>query len=401
MEIILGVTGGIGAYKAAELARQLKREGADVTVVMTNHATRFITPLTLEILTGRKVVTGLFDLPESWEVEHIALADKGDMLLVAPATANIIGKFAGGIADDFLSTLYLSFEGPTVLAPAMNTRMFLHPVVRKNLETLQSRGVRIIAPETGELACGTTGPGRLAAPEVIVREVLALRQEGRPLAGKKVVVTAGPTREYLDPVRFISNPSSGKMGFALAAEALQRGAEVTLISGPVSIQAPPGARLVPVDSAEDMKKAVMGGIRGAHVLLMAAAVSDLKPGRPRTKKIKKENFSFQLKLAQTDDILTLVGRKSARPFLVGFAAETGDLKKNALAKLKKKHLDMIIANDVSRAGSGFGSETNEVLILSGDGRAQKIPPAHKRDIAASIWDAVTDQMNRHDQSAGR
>ena len=399
MEVILGISGGIGAYKAAELVRGLRREGMQSTVVMTKSATRFITPLTLEVLTGRKVITDLFELPESWEVEHISLSDRADILLVAPATANIIGKFATGIADDFLSTLYLSFHKKILIAPAMNTRMYLHPVVQENIKTLRDQGVKMIDPDEGELACGTTGPGRLASLDRIIREVLALRDTGTALSGKKVVVTAGPTREYLDPVRFISNASSGKMGYAIAEEASRRGARVVLISGPTAIPLPPGVTAIRVTSAADMKEHVLSESDGTDILVMAAAVSDLTPEIYAESKIKKDQFSFQMPLKQTDDILSLLGGKAEKPFLVGFAAETEALTDGALEKLEKKNLDMIIANDVSRTDAGFGSDMNEVVIFTKSGKRYQLPLAHKKEIAARIWDHITENLDGREKMA--
>jgi phosphopantothenoylcysteine decarboxylase/phosphopantothenate--cysteine ligase len=392
MKIALGVTGGVAAYKAAELVRRLQDEGLDVQVVMTRAAQEFITPLTFAALTGKKVITEMFGAenaaPANVEsaIEHIAVAQRIDLLLVAPATADILSKFAHGAAGDFLSTLYLATKAPVVVAPAMNVNMWEHPATQENLAALRARGVHVIDPDEGYLACGMTGSGRLAATETIVRkvsDVLGLRKD---LASETVLITAGPTREDLDPVRFLTNRSSGKMGYALAEAAVRRGAHTILISGPVDLDAPVGVDWVPVRSTEEMRAAVMARAAEATILVMAAAVADYRPAAVHANKIKRSEGRITLDLEPTADILAELGRAKGRAVLVGFAAETNRLIENARDKLQRKGADMIVANDVTQEGAGFDTDTNIVTLVMRDGRDIPLPKMSKREAADKILD---------------
>ncbi|MGB9241917.1 MAG: bifunctional phosphopantothenoylcysteine decarboxylase/phosphopantothenate--cysteine ligase CoaBC, partial [Candidatus Acidiferrales bacterium] len=362
MKIALGVTGGVAAYKAAELVRRLQQEKLDVQVVMTRAAQQFITPLTFAALTGQKVITDMFSAADSAPanvesaIEHIAVAQRIDLLLVAPATADILGKFAHGIAEDFLTTLYLATKAPVVVTPAMNVNMWEHPATQQNLAALRARGVNVVDPDEGYLACGMTGSGRLAATETIARkvcDVLGLRHD---LAGQTVLVTAGPTCEDIDPVRFLTNRSSGKMGYALAEAASRRGARVVLVSGPTDLKIPDGVDWVPVRATEEMRRAVLDRARDANIVIMAAAVADYRAATSHDKKMKRES-SITLDLEPTPDILAELGRGSQDPhrhrILVGFAAETDRVAENARGKLERKGADMIVANDVTQEGAGF------------------------------------------------
>jgi phosphopantothenoylcysteine decarboxylase/phosphopantothenate--cysteine ligase len=389
MLIALGVTGGIGAYKAVEVARGLQKRGHEVVAVMTRAAAEFVGPLTFEAITRRSVITDQFARGMNADVEHIALASTIDLLLVAPATANIIGKLANGIADDFLSTLYTATRAPVLLAPAMNTQMFAHEAIRRNLEVLAARGVRFVEPGEGYLACGWIGKGRLAEPDDIVAAAERILRPTGPLAGQRVLVTAGPTYEDFDPVRFIGNRSSGKMGFAVAAEAVRRGAEVILITGPTALDAPQVAELVRVRTAAQMHEAVMTRAGSMHVVVMAAAVADYAPQRA-PQKVPKGSDTLTLVLHKTPDILADLGlrrRASAGPVLVGFAAETQDVVTRASEKREQKHADLIVANDVARSDSGFDVDTNAVTIVSADG-AESLPLQSKDRVASEILDRV-------------
>jgi phosphopantothenoylcysteine decarboxylase/phosphopantothenate--cysteine ligase len=400
--IALGVTGGIGAYKAVEVARGLQKRGHEVVAIMTASATRFVGPVTFEAITRRRVITDQFEPGANADIEHIALASTIDLLLVAPATANVIAKFANGLADDFLSTLYTATRAPVLVAPAMNTNMFAHEAVRRNLETLAARGVRFVDPGEGYLACGWIGKGRLAEPDEIVAAVEAvLRPEGDgagaaptpagALAGARVLVTAGPTFEDVDPVRFIGNRSSGRMGFAIAAEAARRGADVTLIAGPTAIDPPAVREVVKVRSARDMHRAVMDRADRMDVVVMAAAVADYTPAERAPQKVHKSGDSLTLVLERTPDILGDLGRRRRAagrgPVLVGFAAETENLIPQATAKREAKQVDFIVANDVSRTDAGFDVETNAVTIVGADG-IEEVPVQSKARVAAAILDRV-------------
>ncbi len=394
MRIVLGVTGGIAAYKAAELARQLVRNGHEITVVMTKGAEEFIRPLTFASLTGRKVITDLFssaspDATLSSAVEHIGVAREHDLLLVAPATADVLAKFAHGLADDFLSTLYLAFDGPVVLAPAMNDRMWAHAAVRENVAVLRGRGHALVEPGDGYLACGTVGPGRLAEIEKIVAAVDdALRPRRTDLVGQTILITAGPTREPVDPVRYISNRSSGKMGYALAEAALARGARVLLVSGPVNLQPPAGAEVEQVQTAAEMRDAVFAHLFNATVVIKCAAVADFRPATPSAQKIKKHSADRMLELVPVPDILAELGDGPRNFILVGFAAETENLLDYARRKLEGKNCDMIVANRVGCDGSAFESESNEVLLVLRNGETIPVDRAPKRVVADHIFDQI-------------
>lgn len=387
MLIALGVTGGIAAYKTPEIVRGLDKAGADVQVILTTHATEFVTPLTLQTLSRRKVLIDQYDLDSDQTIQHIELTRSIDALVVAPATANILAKFARGVADDLLSTFYTAVTASVVVAPAMNTRMWQHPATQANLDVLRSRGVAIVDPESGWLAEGETGQGRMAEPGQVVERTLLAARRSTQLSGKKIVVTAGPTREPIDPVRFISNRSSGKMGYALAAAAARRGARVVLVSGPVNLPLPFGVDRVDVETSEQMSVAVNEARKGAEAVFMAAAVSDYIP-RYAASKIKKSGEGLSLDLDEGPDILAGLGRDRDERVLVGFAAETDDLATNARSKLERKGADYIVANDVSRADIGMDSEDNAVTILGREGQVWEVPKASKAEIAEAILDRV-------------
>ena len=385
--VVLGVTGGIAAYKACELTSRLRKAGAQVHVIMTENACRFVAPLTFETLSNHPVVTDTFARPDTWEVEHIALAKRADVFVIAPATANILAKMAHGIADDMLSTTVLATRAPVLAAPAMNTGMWDHPATRENVETLKRRGVHFIGPEGGFLACGDTGAGRISEPEAIfaaIEEVLSPRQD---LSGLRVLVTAGPTREKLDPVRYLTNRSSGKMGYAIAQAARERGAQVTLVSGPTALPAPEGVERVDIVSTQDLYDAVTARCGDMDIVIQAAAPADFTPVRAAEQKIKKQgDGSLTLEMKQTPDVAAAVGRmKKLGQILVGFAAETEDVMKNAQGKLKKKNLDMIAANDVTVPGAGFDVDTNIVTVVTRNGR-ETLPCLPKRQVADALLD---------------
>ena len=391
MLIALGVTGGVGAYKAVEVARGLQKQGHEVVAVMTASATRFVGPVTFEAITRRRVITDQFEPGANADIEHIAIASTIDLLLVAPATANIIGKFANGIADDFLSTMYTATRAPVLLAPSMNSQMFAHDAVRRNLDVLVRHGVRFVEPGEGYLACGWIGKGRLAESEEIVAAAEAILRPRGPLSGLRVLVTAGPTYEDLDPVRFLGNRSSGRMGFAVAAEAARRGAVVTLVAGPTTVEAPNVAELVRVRSAADMHNAVLSRAAGMDVVVMAAAVADYTPAGRDTQKTAKGAEQVTLVLEKTPDILGDLGAnrlvRGKGPLLIGFAADTRDVVAHAIAKREQKHADLIVANDVSRTDAGFDVETNVVTIVGHDG-AESLPLMSKTRVADAILDRV-------------
>jgi phosphopantothenoylcysteine decarboxylase/phosphopantothenate--cysteine ligase len=421
--IVLGVSGGIAAYKAAELVRLLVKAGAVVDVVMTRAATEFITPLTLQTLSGRKVATELFDLVQESEIGHISLADRADLLLIAPATADLLARLSLGLGDDLLTTLALACKAPLLLAPAMNVNMWQHPAVQENLERLRRRGARVVGPSAGELACGWIGAGRLVEPPEIVEAARVLlgtppeRTAPNDLGGRRLLITAGPTFEALDPVRFLGNRSSGKMGFALAQRAARRGAEVTLVAGPVALPTPPGVRRLDVESAAEMADAVLPRLppehaEAAHVIIMAAAVADFRPAEAAPHKLKKAQLGPrpQVELVPTVDILAELGRRRGAgraPLLVGFAAETGHVIDYAARKLREKRCDLIVANDVAEPGSGFGTDTNRVTLLT-PGRdaasapeAQALPQLPKEEVADRILDRVVELLARAADPTGR
>ncbi|HEX9203484.1 MAG TPA: bifunctional phosphopantothenoylcysteine decarboxylase/phosphopantothenate--cysteine ligase CoaBC [Vicinamibacteria bacterium] len=386
--VVLGVTGCIGAYKACEVLRELQKRDLDVHVVMTEAAARFVSPLTFEALSHHAVFTDQFALGEQSDIRHISLADAADLLLVAPATANTLAKFARGIADDALSTLYTATVAPVVVAPAMNVNMFDHPAVTENLEILRSRGVRIVEPGAGYLACGWLGKGRLAEVPEIVEAALGALARRRDLAGETVLVTAGPTVEDIDPVRFLSNRSSGRMGYRVAEAARDRGARVILVSGPTALPAPSGIERVAVRSAEEMARAVADRVGEAGVVVMAAAVADYRSASVSPTKVKKTAGPATLELVRTSDILRSLGQAKGERTLVGFAAETDHVIENAWKKLREKNLDLIVANDVSREGAGFGTETNAAVLLDREGGEVPVPLGSKRALADAIWDRV-------------
>jgi phosphopantothenoylcysteine decarboxylase / phosphopantothenate---cysteine ligase len=406
--IALGVTGGIGAYKAVEVCRGLQKRGHDVQAVMTRSARRFVTPLTFEAITRRPVITSQWRPGMNADIEHIAVADKAELLLVAPCTANVIGKFANGIADDFLSSLYLATKAPVLIAPAMNSNMLAHAAVRQNVETLQRRGVLFVEPGEGYLACGWVGRGRLAEPDDIVEAAvrvlaghvpaaLAMAADGA-LRGRKVLITAGPTYEDIDPVRYVGNRSSGRMGFALAGEAARRGAEVTLVAGPTTVPPPAVASLVRVRSAAEMHEAVMRVAAGMDLVIMSAAVADYTPATRAHGKLAKQDAPLTLTLERTRDILADLGAMrattgAAMPVLVGFAAETEDVVRKARDKRTRKRVDAIVANDVSQSDRGFEVDTNAVTIVTADGE-EAVALQSKDGVAAAILDRAEQLLRR-------
>jgi phosphopantothenoylcysteine decarboxylase/phosphopantothenate--cysteine ligase len=393
MRITMGVTGGVAAYKAAELVRLLQQDGFTVEVVMTRGAREFITPLTFAALTGQKVITDLFGNTENEAnlesaIEHIAVAQRTDLLLVAPATADIIAKFARGIADDFLSTLYLASTAPVVVAPAMNVNMWNHPATQENIAKLREHGVNVVQPDEGYLACGMVGAGRLAGHQGILAAVRATLHSNRDLAGETVLVTAGPTCEDLDPVRYLTNRSSGKMGYAMAQAAARRGAKVILISGPTALETPAGVRRVDVRTAEQMHEAVTKEFAGCSIAVFAAAVADYRPAEKHAEKIKKTEGSLTVRLEPTVDILQEMASAKGDKFIVGFAAETTDVAQNARKKLAAKNLDLLVANDVTAEGAGFDHDTNVVSLYYRDGRDVALPKMSKAEVAQRVLNEI-------------
>jgi phosphopantothenoylcysteine decarboxylase / phosphopantothenate---cysteine ligase len=391
--ILLGVTGSIAAYKAVDLLRRLMEQGAEVRVAMTASAENFVSRLTFETLSSRPVLYDEFAGRDQGAIGHIEITDGLDLALVAPATANIIGKIAAGIADDALTSALMALDCPLIIAPAMNDRMYRNPHLRRNITVLKDCGVRFVEPCTGSLACGTTGQGRLADIGLIIQELAAVLTK-KDLAGKTVLVTAGPTREFIDAVRFISNPSTGKMGYALAAAARDRGAEVILISGPTQLAPPQGVKVFSVINAGDMRRAVMEHLGRSHIVIMAAAVSDFKPLRTSDRKIKKEDAAQTLELERTEDILLELGKSGGKRLLIGFAAETDDIEQNAMKKLNEKHLDMIVVNDLLRRGSGFGVDTNAVTIIDRSGKRTELPTLPKTIVADSVMTAICEYSKK-------
>jgi phosphopantothenoylcysteine decarboxylase/phosphopantothenate--cysteine ligase len=396
MRITLGVTGGVAAYKAAELVRLLQQDGFTVQVVMTRGAREFVTPLTFAALSGQKVITDLFEKSSAGEanvesaIEHIAVAQRTDLLLVAPATADILAKFARGIADDFLTTLYLATTAPVVVAPAMNVNMWNHVATQENVEKLRARGVKVVNPDEGYLACGMTGAGRLAGQKEIVAAVHKILHAQKDLQGETIVITAGPTREDLDPVRYITNRSSGKMGYAVAEAAARRGAKVTLVSGPVNLESPSGVERIDVRNAEEMRRAVIERLPFSTIAIFAAAVADYRPAETQTEKIKRNKHPLTLRLEPTPDILAEAAQTKGDRLrlIVGFAAETDHVAENARKKLAAKNADLIVANDVTAEGAGFDNDTNIVTLFSRDGRDLALPKLGKSEVAQRILDEV-------------
>ncbi len=391
-KIILGVTGGIAAYKACELVRRLVKEGASVQVVMTKNATEFVSPLTFQTLSSNRVATGMYDTEWESEVGHISLADSADLIVIAPATAAFIAKAASGISDNLLNTVVLATRAPLLICPVMNVNMYNNPVVQENMERLKKRGMLILEPEEGELACGWEGKGRLPDIEVIIGEIENLVSP-QDFVGEKVIVTAGATREFIDSVRFISNPSSGKMGFALAKEGWLRGADVVLISGKTEVPPPSGVKLVNVISASDMYHSVMEHLPWSTIVIKAAGVGDYALSDKFDGKIKKDSKDQILRLKPTQDILLSIGENKNGKFIVGFAAEYENIIENSLDKLRKKKADLIVANDISKEGSGFGEDTNIVYFVDKSERIEELPLMNKTEIARRVFDKISTMKN--------
>ena len=386
-KIVLGITGGIAAYKSAELTREFIKRGADVKVIMTENATRFITPLTLQTLSGNPVYTEMFSLIEKSEISHISLADEADILIITPATANIIGKIASGLADDLLSTTVMATKAPVLICPAMNSNMYTNDIVKENISKLVSKKHFFIESAYGELACGTEGSGRLPPLDEIIEEVESILTES-DLAGEKILITAGPTQEPFDPVRYVTNYSSGKMGYALATMARRRGAEVTLISGPSSLSEPFGVKFLQVSSALEMRDTVMNNMEDSTVIIKAAAVADFRPATISDDKIKKGSDPLNVRLERNPDIISEIAQKKGNRILVGFAVETENLIENASKKMFEKNMDLIVANDVTQDGAGFRTDTNIVKILDREGGVEELPILDKIEVADRILDRI-------------
>jgi len=386
--VVLGVTGGIAAYKALDLVSKLKKKNIDVHVIMTESATKFVTPLSFQSLSQNPVVVDMFAEPKTWEIQHISLADKADVFAIVPATANVIGKIANGIADDMLTTTVMATKAPVLIAPAMNVNMYENPILQRNISILKQYGYHIIEPIEGRLACGYVGKGKLAEVDVIVDYIDMLLCKNKDYAGKKVLVTAGPTVEDIDPVRFISNHSSGKMGYSIARAARNRGAEVILITGPTDIMPPVGVKVIKVKTAQEMYDEVMKYFPKVDIAIKAAAVADYRVENVSNTKIKKSEDSFGIKLIKNKDILLEMGKTKTNQILVGFAAETNDLIQNAKLKLMNKNLDMIIANDITQENSGFNYDTNTVKIIKKDGQLIQLPNMLKQELADIILNYI-------------
>jgi len=394
--VVIGVSGGIAAYKACDIVSRLKKLNANVHVIMTKGATEFVTPLTFQSLSQNYVVSDMFEEPKTWDVEHISLAKKADVFLIAPATANVIGKVANGICDDMLTTTVMANTGKVLIAPAMNTNMYKNPILQRNINTLKELGYNFVNPESGRLACGDEGEGKLASPEVIVNKVIELlNNEDKDLQGKKILITAGPTVESIDPVRYITNRSTGKMGYAIAKIAANRGADVTLVSGPTNIDPPSNIKkLIKIQSAEDMYNAIIDNFDENQVIIKSAAVADYKPKTYSNKKIKKSNDDLVIELDRNKDIAYELGKIKKDKILVGFAAETNDLIENAKGKVNKKNLDFIVANDLTEKGAGFGTDTNIVKIIDREGNINKYPQMKKDEVANVILDKVKSLLEK-------
>lgn len=386
--IVVGVCGGIAAYKALELVSKLKKLEHEVFVIMTQSATQFVTPLSFQALSQNMVAMDMFEEPRHWEIEHISLAKKADLFVIIPSTANVIGKVAAGIADDMLTTTVMATKAPVLFAPAMNTNMYENPIVQRNINNLKALGYRFMEAPAGRMACGDVGGGRLEEIDLILDKMDEMLEGNKDFAGKRVLVTAGPTREDIDPVRFITNRSTGKMGYAIAREARNRGAEVTLISGPVELKKPVDVEFVSVYSAEDMYEETMSRYEASDIIIKAAAVADYIPEEKSSLKIKKTEESLVMSLARSKDILMEIGTNKTSQFVVGFAAETHDLIENAKLKIEKKNLDLIVANDVLDEDAGFGTDTNTVKIIDSTGHIDEIPNMKKEDVAREILDAI-------------
>jgi len=387
--VVIGVSGGIAVYKTLDVISRLRKLGVNVKVIMTKSATEFVTPLSFQSLSQNYVVCDMFEEPKTWDVEHISLAKAADVFLIAPATANVIGKIANGIADDMLTTTVMATKGKVLIAPAMNTNMYENPIVQRNISILKDLGYSFVDPESGRLACGDTGKGKLASPETIVEEVVKLLSVEKDLKGKSIVITAGPTVESIDPMRYITNRSTGKMGYSIAKKAIERGADVTLITGPTNLTPPQDLKkLIKIESAEDMYNAVVENLDENQVIIKSAAVADYKPKTYSDKKIKKSDDDLVISLDRNKDIAYEIGKIKKDKILVGFAAETNDLIENAKGKIKKKNLDFIVANDLTKEGAGFGVDTNIVKIIDKNGDITEYPKMQKEEVANVILDKV-------------
>ena len=387
--VVIGISGGIAVYKVLDVISKLKKLGANIHVIMTKSATEFVTPLSFQSLSQNYVVCDMFEEPKTWDVEHIALAKKADVFLVAPATANVIGKIANGIADDMLTTTIMATKAKVLIAPAMNTNMYENPIVQKNISILKELGYKFVEPESGRLACGDVGKGKLSTPDNIVNNIIDLLTQKQDLKGKKIMVTAGPTIESIDPMRYITNRSSGKMGYSIANEAIKRGADVTLISGPTNLTPPQNLKkLIKIESAEDMYKAVINNLNENDVIIKSAAVADYKPKNYSEQKIKKSDDDLIIELDRNKDIAYEIGKIKNNKILIGFAAETNDILDNAMKKIKKKNLDFIVANDLTKEGAGFGSDTNIVKIIDKEGNITDYPKMKKEEVANVILDKI-------------
>ena len=392
--VVIGVSGGIAVYKTLDVISRLRKLGINVNVIMTKSATEFVTPLSFQSLSQNYVVCDMFEDPKTWDVEHISLAKRADVFLIAPATANVIGKMANGIADDMLTTTVMATKANVLIAPAINTNMFENPIVQRNITTLKELGYNFVEPESGRLACGDTGKGKLASPETIVEEVVKLLSKEQDLKGKSIVVTAGPTVESIDPMRYITNRSTGKMGYSIAKEAIERGADVTLITGPTNLTPPQNLKkLIKIESANEMYEAVLESLSENDVVIKSAAVADYKPKHYSNKKIKKSEDDLFIELDRNRDIAQDIGKIKEDKILVGFAAETNNLIENASVKIKKKNLDFIVANDLTKEGAGFGVDTNIVKIIDKEGNITEYPKMKKEEVANVILDKIKLLLN--------
>ena len=391
--VVIGVSGGIAVYKTLDVVSRLRKLGVNVNVIMTKSATEFVTPLSFQSLSQNYVVCDMFEDPKTWDVEHISLAKRADVFLIAPATANVIGKIANGIADDMLTTTVMATKAKVLIAPAMNTNMYENPILQRNINTLKELGYNFVEPESGRLACGDTGKGKLASPETIVDEVVKLLSKDQDLKGKSIIVTAGPTVESIDPMRYITNRSTGKMGYSIAKEAIERGADVTLITGPTNLTPPQNLKkLVKIESAKDMYEAVLENLDENDVVIKSAAVADYKPKNYSNKKIKKSDDDLVIELDRNKDIAQEIGKIKNNKILVGFAAETNDLIENASLKIKKKNLDFIVANDLTKEGAGFGVDTNIVKIIDKEGNITEYPKM-KEEVGNIILDKIKELLS--------
>lgn len=392
--VVIGVSGGIAVYKTLDVISKLRKLGVNINVIMTKSATEFVTPLSFQSLSQNYVVCDMFEDPKTWDVEHISLAKRADVFLIAPATANVIGKIANGIADDMLTTTVMATKAKVLIAPAMNTNMYENPILQRNINTLKELGYNFVEPESGRLACGDTGKGKLASPETIVDEVVKLLSKDQDLKGKSIIVTAGPTVESIDPMRYITNRSTGKMGYSIAKEAIERGADVTLITGPTNLTPPQNLKkLVKIESAKDMYEAVLENLDENDVVIKSAAVADYKPKNYSNKKIKKSDDDLVIELDRNKDIAQEIGKIKNNKILVGFAAETNDLIENASLKIKKKNLDFIVANDLTKEGAGFGVDTNIVKIIDKEGNITEYPKMKKEEVANIILDKIKELLS--------